>query len=204
LKALAMFVLIRGSGEFHPHSRRSDSADFVEAAAAVPSPARDGDSVPSCCRLHGGQPRPKGFLAETWQLVQAIGRAMRITAVSFIRKPVTVTIRTSRARIRTVIAGCSRSSTRRTPAKRASGAGSASSCVPGRHCGRDAQGEAGYAKTFTLELYACEFCELCVGVPDGRDRHDEVVRHVVDRRDMLLDKDGARHRRTVPAVVGDG
>jgi NADH-quinone oxidoreductase subunit I len=48
-----------------------------------------------------------------------------------------------------------------------------------------------YAKTFSLELYACEFCELCVQVCPT----DAIVMlrtfdlSTADRREMLLDKD---------------
>jgi formate hydrogenlyase subunit 6/NADH:ubiquinone oxidoreductase subunit I len=48
-----------------------------------------------------------------------------------------------------------------------------------------------YAKLFTLELYACEFCELCVQVCPT----DAIIMlrtfdlAVTDRRELLLDKD---------------
>jgi formate hydrogenlyase subunit 6/NADH:ubiquinone oxidoreductase subunit I len=48
-----------------------------------------------------------------------------------------------------------------------------------------------YAKTFALELYACEFCELCVQVCPT----DAIVMlktfdlATSDRRELLLDKD---------------
>jgi NADH-quinone oxidoreductase subunit I len=48
-----------------------------------------------------------------------------------------------------------------------------------------------YAKTFTLELYSCEFCELCVQVCPT----DAIVMlktfdlATTDRRSLLLDKD---------------
>jgi formate hydrogenlyase subunit 6/NADH:ubiquinone oxidoreductase subunit I len=48
-----------------------------------------------------------------------------------------------------------------------------------------------YAKLFTLELYACEFCELCVQVCPT----DAIVMlrtfdlATSDRRELLLDKD---------------
>ena len=48
-----------------------------------------------------------------------------------------------------------------------------------------------YAKTFTLELYACEFCELCVQVcpTDAIVMMKSFDMATSDRRDMLLDKD---------------
>src|SRR6187397_3498634 len=48
-----------------------------------------------------------------------------------------------------------------------------------------------YAKTFTLELYACEFCELCVQVcpTDAIVMTRSFDMPTADRREMLLDKD---------------
>ena len=48
-----------------------------------------------------------------------------------------------------------------------------------------------YAKTFTLELYACEFCELCVQVcpTDAIVMMKSFDLSTTDRREMLLDKD---------------
>lgn len=48
-----------------------------------------------------------------------------------------------------------------------------------------------YAKTFTLELYACEFCELCVQVcpTDAIVMMKSFDMATSDRREMLLDKD---------------
>jgi NADH-quinone oxidoreductase subunit I len=48
-----------------------------------------------------------------------------------------------------------------------------------------------YAKTFTLELYACEFCELCVQVcpTDAIVMMKSFDMSTADRREMLLDKD---------------
>ena len=48
-----------------------------------------------------------------------------------------------------------------------------------------------YAKTFTLELYACEFCELCVQVcpTDAIIMMKSFDLSTSDRREMLLDKD---------------
>jgi NADH-quinone oxidoreductase subunit J len=48
-----------------------------------------------------------------------------------------------------------------------------------------------YAKTFTLELYACEFCELCVQVcpTDAIVMMKSFDLSTADRREMLLDKD---------------
>jgi formate hydrogenlyase subunit 6/NADH:ubiquinone oxidoreductase subunit I len=48
-----------------------------------------------------------------------------------------------------------------------------------------------YARTFTLELYACEFCELCVQVcpTDAIIMLRSFDMATADRREMLLDKD---------------
>ena len=48
-----------------------------------------------------------------------------------------------------------------------------------------------YAKSFQLELYACEFCELCVQVcpTDAIVMLKSFDMATSDRRDMLLDKD---------------
>ncbi len=49
-----------------------------------------------------------------------------------------------------------------------------------------------YAKAFTLELYACEFCELCVQVcpTDAIVMLKSFDLATTDRRELLLDKDG--------------
>ena len=48
-----------------------------------------------------------------------------------------------------------------------------------------------YAKTFTLELYSCEFCELCVQVcpTDAIIMLKSFDLATADRRELLLDKD---------------
>ena len=48
-----------------------------------------------------------------------------------------------------------------------------------------------FAKTFTLELYACEFCELCVQVcpTDAIIMMKSFDMATADRRELLLDKD---------------
>jgi NADH-quinone oxidoreductase subunit I len=60
-----------------------------------------------------------------------------------------------------------------------------------------------YAKTFTLELYACEFCELCVQVcpTDAIVMMKSFDLSTADRREMLLDKDrlhaiGLKHQQS--------
>ena len=48
-----------------------------------------------------------------------------------------------------------------------------------------------WAKTFTLELYSCEFCELCVQVcpTDAIIMLKTFDLATADRRELLLDKD---------------
>jgi formate hydrogenlyase subunit 6/NADH:ubiquinone oxidoreductase subunit I len=48
-----------------------------------------------------------------------------------------------------------------------------------------------FAKVFTLELYACEFCELCVQVcpTDAIVMMKSFDLPTADRRELLLDKD---------------
>ena len=60
-----------------------------------------------------------------------------------------------------------------------------------------------YAKTFSLELYACEFCELCVQVcpTDAIVMMKSFDMATADRREMLLDKDrlhaiGLQHQQS--------
>jgi len=60
-----------------------------------------------------------------------------------------------------------------------------------------------FAKTFTLELYACEFCELCVQVcpTDAIIMMKSFDMSTSDRREMLLDKDrlhaiGLQHQQS--------
>jgi len=60
-----------------------------------------------------------------------------------------------------------------------------------------------YAKTFSLELYACEFCELCVQVcpTDAIVMMKSFDLSTTDRRELLLDKDrlhaiGLQHQQS--------
>jgi len=52
-----------------------------------------------------------------------------------------------------------------------------------------------FAKVFTLELYACEFCELCVQVcpTDAIIMMKSFDMSTADRRELLLDKDRLHH-----------
>jgi NADH-quinone oxidoreductase subunit I len=138
--------------------------------------------------------RQKGFLAETWQLTRAVARAMRTTAISFLRKPVTVHYperpRAYPDRYRGLLALTYDPET------------GAENCIGCRLCEFVCppavikvemlkSEERNFAKTFTLELYACEFCELCVQVcpTDAIVMMKSFDLATTDRRELLLDKD---------------
>src|SRR5689334_9483883 len=124
----------------------------------------------------------------------AVARAMRITLLSFIRKPVTVHYpdkpRAYPDRYRGLLALVYEKDT------------GEEACIGCRLCEfvcppaviqvEMLKGEKrNYAKTFTLELYACEFCELCVQVcpTDAIVMMKSFDLSTTDRRELLLDKD---------------
>ena len=138
--------------------------------------------------------RSKGFLAETWQLTRAIVRAMGITARTLFRKPVTVHYpekpRPYPDRYRGLLALTYDPQT------------GEENCIGCRLCEficppavikveMQKEEKRNYAKTFTLELYACEFCELCVQVcpTDAIVMMKSFDLSTTDRREWLLDKD---------------
>jgi NADH-quinone oxidoreductase subunit I len=138
--------------------------------------------------------RPQGFFADAWQLTRAVVRAMRITATSFIRKPTTVHYPTRTRvypdRYRGLLALTYDPAT------------GEENCIGCRLCEfvcppavikvEMLKSEArNYAKTFTLELYACEFCEMCVQVcpTDAIVMMTSFDLATADRRELLLDKD---------------
>ncbi len=142
---------------------------------------------------NGGQPRP-GFWRETGQLVGAIGRAMSVTLRNLFRKPVTVHYpdvqRPYPDRFRGILA---------LAYDKESGE---EACIGCRLCEYICPPQVikvemlkaekrNFAKTFTLELYACEFCELCVQVcpTDAIIMMKSFDLATADRRDLLLDKD---------------
>ena len=136
----------------------------------------------------------KGFWGETAQLVSAVGRAMGVTFRNLGRKPVTVMYpdvqRQYPDRFRGILALTYDPETGQ------------ENCIGCRLCEyicppqvikvemlKDK--ERNYAKTFTLELYACEFCELCVQVcpTDAIIMMKSFDLATSDRRELLLDKD---------------
>jgi NADH-quinone oxidoreductase subunit I len=137
--------------------------------------------------------RPR-FWSETGQLVRAVGRAMGVTFKNLLRRPVTVRYPTVKRvypeRFRGILALTYDPQT------------GEENCIGCRLCEyicppqvikvEMLKGEKrNYAKTFTLELYSCEFCELCVQVCPT----DAIVMlrsfdlATADRRELLLDKD---------------
>jgi len=138
--------------------------------------------------------RNGAFLSETGQLVRAVSRAMGITLRNFFRRPVTVMYpdrpRPYPDRFRGVLALVYEPDT------------GEEACIGCRLCEYICPPQVikvemlkaekrNYAKTFTLELYACEFCELCVQVcpTDAIIMLKTFDLATSDRREMLLDKD---------------
>ena len=138
--------------------------------------------------------REQGFFGEAGMLAMAVMRAMRVTLVNLFRTPVTVHYpdveRAYPERYRGLLALTYDPET------------GAENCIGCRLCEfvcppavikvELQKGEGrNYAKTFTLELYACEFCELCVQVcpTDAIIMMKSFDLSTSDRREMLLDKD---------------
>jgi len=142
---------------------------------------------------NGGQPTT-GFWRVTVQLAGAVGRAMSVTLRNLFRKPVTVHYpdvqRPYPDRFRGILALAYEKDT------------GEEACIGCRLCEYICPPQVikvemlktakrNYAKTFTLELYACEFCELCVQVcpTDAIIMMKSFDLAAADRRDLLLDKD---------------
>jgi NADH-quinone oxidoreductase subunit I len=138
--------------------------------------------------------RARGFWSETGQLVRAVGKAMGVTLRNLGRKPVTVMYpdvqRKYPDRLRGILALTYDKET------------GEENCIGCRLCEYICPPqvikvemlkakERNWAKTFTLELYACEFCELCVQVcpTDAIIMLKTFDLATADRREMLLDKD---------------
>ena len=139
-------------------------------------------------------PEPTSFLGETWQLVTAVRRAMGVTLRNLFRTPVTVHYPTVKRvypdRFRGILALAYDKET------------GEENCIGCRLCEYICPPQVikvemlkaekrNFAKTFTLELYACEFCELCVQVcpTDAIIMMKSFDLATSDRREMLLDKD---------------
>jgi len=135
-----------------------------------------------------------GFWQETAQLVGAVGRAMGVTLRNLFRPPVTVRYpdvkRPYPDRFRGILALTYDPAT------------GEENCIGCRLCEyicppqvikvEMLKGEKrNVAKAFTLELYACEFCELCVQVcpTDAIIMLKSFDLATADRRSLLLDKD---------------
>jgi NADH-quinone oxidoreductase subunit I len=129
-----------------------------------------------------------------WPIVRAVLRAMQTTLINFFRKPVTVHYpdveRKYPDRYRGLLALVYEKDT------------GEEACIGCRLCEYVCppavikvemlkSEKRNYAKSFTLELYACEFCELCVQVcpTDAIVMLKSFDLAMSDRREMLLDKD---------------
>ena len=136
----------------------------------------------------------ESFWPDLGNLVVAVRRAMWITLLNLFRKPVTVHYPTVKRvypnRFRGVLALTYDKET------------AEENCIGCRLCEYVCPPQVikvemlkaekrNYAKTFTLELYACEFCELCVQVcpTDAIIMMKSFDLATTDRREMLLDKD---------------
>ena len=135
-----------------------------------------------------------GFWGELVDLCSAVGRAMKVTLINLIRRPITVHYpdiqRAYPDRYRGLLALTYDKET------------GEENCIGCRLCEYICPPQVikvemlkaekrNYAKTFTLELYACEFCELCVQVcpTDAIIMMKSFDAATTDRRDLLLDKD---------------
>ena len=136
----------------------------------------------------------RGFWPELGQLVRAIGRAMGVTLKNLGRKPITVHYpevkRVYPDRFRGLLA---LTYDRETGEENCIGCRLCEYICPPQVIGVEMlKGEKrNYAKTFTLELYACEYCELCVQVcpTDAIIMMRSFDLATADRRELLLDKD---------------
>ena len=139
----------------------------------------------------GGAP---GVWRETAQLAGAVGRAMGVTLRNLLRSPVTLRYpdvkRVYPDRFRGVLALTYDPET------------GEENCIGCRLCEYICPPQVikvemlkaekrNWAKTFTLELYSCEFCELCVQVcpTDAIIMLKTFDLATTDRRELLLDKD---------------
>jgi NADH-quinone oxidoreductase subunit I len=138
--------------------------------------------------------RRRGLAADVADVARAMVRAMRVTFINLLRKPVTVhypdVTRPYPDRFRGVLALVYDKET------------GEEACIGCRLCEYICPPQVikvemlkaekrNYAKTFTLELYACEFCELCVQVcpTDAIVMMKSFDVATADRRELLFDKD---------------
>ncbi len=136
----------------------------------------------------------QSFWRDFFQLCGAVARAMKVTLVNLIRRPVTVhypdKTRAYPDRYRGLLALTYDKET------------GEENCIGCRLCEYICPPQVikvemlkaekrNYAKVFTLELYACEFCELCVQVcpTDAIIMMKSFDMSTADRRELLLDKD---------------
>jgi NADH-quinone oxidoreductase subunit I len=138
--------------------------------------------------------RQTSVVADAWTIGKAVGQAMRITFVNFFRKPVTVHYPTVERPVTNRFRGLLALTYDKETGEE--------NCIGCRLCEficppavikvEMLKGEKrNYAKFFSLELYACEFCELCVQVcpTDAIIMMKSFDLSTSDRREMLLDKD---------------
>jgi NADH-quinone oxidoreductase subunit I len=134
------------------------------------------------------------FSSELIQLARAVSRAMGITLRNLFRKPVTIHYpdvkRPYPDRFRGFLA---LTYDRETGEENCIGCRLCEYVCPPQVIAVEMLKGAkrNYAKTFTLELYACEYCELCVQVcpTDAIVMMKSVDLATADRRELLLDKD---------------
>jgi NADH-quinone oxidoreductase subunit I len=129
-----------------------------------------------------------------WFVIRAVAKAMWVTLFNLFRKPVTVhypdKVRVYPDRYRGLLALVYEKDT------------GEEACIGCRLCEYVCppavikvemlkSEKRNYAKSFSLELYACEFCELCVQVcpTDAIVMMKSFDMATTDRREMLLDKD---------------
>ena len=144
--------------------------------------------------MGNGPGRPPAVFKELGQLVGAVGRAMGVTLRNFFRAPVTLRYpdvqRAYPDRFRGILA------------LTYDGETGEENCIGCQLCEYICPPQVikvemlkaekrNFAKTFTLELYACEFCELCVQVcpTDAIIMLKTFDLATADRRQLLLDKD---------------
>jgi len=136
----------------------------------------------------------ESFWGDFFRLCVAVPRAMKVTFINFFRRPVTVhypdKTRNYPDRYRGLLALTYDKET------------GEENCIGCRLCEYICPPQVikvemlkaekrNFAKVFTLELYACEFCELCVQVcpTDAIIMMKSFDMSTADRRELLLDKD---------------